>query len=244
MLDINKICKQYGNTVILRDVSFSILDGEIIGVLGVNGAGKSTLASIVAGLCVRTSGDIVYHGSSVYSDIYSFKKMVGYCPQKSNLRSAQTLFDNLYYSGLGYGISSSCIIKNIEYIAGMLEIGEYLYQYENILSGGYKQRFMIARSLVHMPKILILDEPTVGMDPAMRISLWNFIKQLKQNGMTIILTTHYLDEAEKLCDRVCFLNRGSVEFIDTPENLLRLTKKDNLENVWLELAKHNNERKF
>lgn len=244
MLTLNQICKKYGSTVILSDISFSIFEKEIIGILGVNGAGKSTLANIITGLCAKTSGDIMYLSSSIYADIYSFKKLVGYCPQKPNLRSHQTLFDNLYYSGLGYGISSVQVIKNIDYVVNMLEISEYLYQYENILSGGYKQRFMIARSLVHMPKILILDEPTVGMDPAMRISLWSFIKQLKNNGMTIILTTHYLDEAERLCDRVCFLNQGSVECIDTPENLLRLTKKDNLESVWLELAKHNNERRF
>lgn len=240
MLKLENIKKIYNNKIILRNVSLLIPKNEIIGLLGVNGAGKSTLANIITGLkpC-ETGGDILYQNESIYTHLYAYKKIVGYCPQKPNLNTGMTLFDNLYYSGLAYGLTKEQVHENIHFITANLDIKKYLTNYEYILSGGYKQRFMIARSLIHMPKILILDEPTVGMDPAMRIALWNFMKVLKNQGLTIILTTHYLDEAEELCDRVCFLNNGMVDFFDTPQNLLKKTNQKNLEKVWLELAKNN-----
>lgn len=125
----------------------------------------------------------------------------------------------------------------IDELAKQFELTKYLDQKASVLSGGYQQRFMIARSLIHKPEIVILDEPTVGLDPHIRRNLWDLIKNLKKDGITVLLTTHYLDEAEKLSDRVCILDHGQIKLIDTPDKLMADFKQKNLEDVFIELLK-------
>jgi len=221
----------------LKGVSLDVQQGEILSLLGVNGAGKSTLSSIIATLHPATSGTILYRGASIYDDITDFRRKIGYCPQKPNLNPMLTLEQNLWFAGKCYGVTDDQLRERIAQLVKQFELGAYLKEHASLLSGGYKQRFMIARSLIHNPEFIILDEPTVGLDPHIRRNLWDVIKNLKADGITVLLTTHYLDEAEKLSDRVCILDKGQIKLIDTPDKLLADFKQSNLEDVFMELMK-------
>lgn len=245
LLRIQNITKTYRvtNKTIdaLKGVSLDIYKGEVLSLLGVNGAGKSTLSSIIATLHPATSGDILYKNSSIYHDLPSFRMRLGYCPQKPNLNPHLTLEQNLLFAGRLYGMNDDQIKDRISILAKRLGLESYLAQKAEVLSGGYKQRFMIARSLIHNPEFIILDEPTVGLDPHIRRSLWDVIRELKKDGITVLLTTHYLDEAEKLSDRVVILDQGLIKLIDTPDKLMADFKQKNLEDVFIELMNTNKE---
>lgn len=238
-IEIQHIRKYYTSSTsvipALHDVCLSIHQGEILSLLGVNGAGKSTLSSIIATLHPATSGDILFQGTSIYHNLELYRSEIGYCPQKPNLAARLSLYENLVFAGRFYGLSEELIHQRIAYLAEQFELTKYLQHTADILSGGYKQRFMIARSLIHEPQLLILDEPTVGLDPHIRRHLWDVIKALKQQGMTILLTTHYLDEAEVLSDRVCILDKGKIILIDTPDALKAQYQQDNLEDMFIKL---------
>lgn len=238
-LSIKNIKKSYDGNQALKGVSLDIYKGEIFGLLGVNGAGKTTLSSIIATLHPPTEGDIEYEGKSIYSNIAQYRMQLGFCPQKPNLNNALSLEQNLYLSGCYYGMKKEAITKRMKELVDQFELTPYLHQKAQVLSGGYKQRFMIARSLIHNPRLVILDEPTVGLDPHIRRQLWNTIKQLKTSGITVILTTHYLDEAEQLSDRVCVLDRGLVRLVETPDKLKADFQKQNLEDVFIALMQEN-----
>ncbi len=245
LLSIENIKKSYGTkekTIqALKGVTLDIYKGEVLGLLGVNGAGKSTLSSIIATLHPASSGDITYNGTSIYNDLPGFRMKLGYCPQKPNLNPYLTLEQNLMFAGRFYGVPEDTIKERIAILAKRFDLQNYLQEQAAILSGGYKQRFMIARSLIHQPEFIILDEPTVGLDPHIRRNLWTMIKELKHDGITVLLTTHYLDEAEKLSDRVCILDKGLIKLIDTPDKLMADFKQKNLEDVFIELLKANQE---
>lgn len=238
LLTINAIKKRYDAHEVLKNINLTIYRGEIVSLLGVNGAGKTTLSSIIATLHPASSGDIKHEGASISDNIPEFRKKLGYCPQYANLNGMLTLEENLLFAGRFYGLSDVETEQRIESLAIQLDLKKYLSQKPEVLSGGYKQRFMIARSLLHHPEFLILDEPTVGLDPHVRRNLWEIIKNLKGQGITILLTTHYLDEAEKLSDRVCILDKGEIKLIDTPQNLMNQFKHTNLEDVFIELLKN------
>lgn len=235
ILSVQNITKHFGHKKALDGISFAIFKGEVISLLGVNGAGKTTLSSIIATLHPATSGDILFSGTSIYRDIVNYRTKIGYCPQKPNLNNRLTLRENLHMAGRYYSIPEALIERRITELAAQLTLNEYLDQLPDVLSGGYKQRFSIARSLIHDPAIVILDEPTVALDPHVRRQIWQIIKSLKAQGKTVILTTHYLDEAEQLSDRVCVLEKGKVVLIDTPSNLLSSFNKGTLEEVFLHL---------
>lgn len=186
LLQIQNITKTYKATNkpidALKGVSLVIYKGEILSLLGVNGAGKSTLSSIIATLHPATSGDILYKGISIYHDLPSFRMRLGYCPQKPNLNPNLTLEQNLLFAGRLYGMQDEQIAARISILAKRFGLESYLAQKAEILSGGYKQRFMIARSLIHRPEFIILDEPTVGLDPHIRRTLWDAIRELKKMG--------------------------------------------------------------
>lgn len=240
--NITKIYKATNKTIdALKGVSLDIYKGEVLSLLGVNGAGKSTLSSIIATLHPPTSGDILYKNRSIYNDLPTFRMRLGYCPQKPNLNPHLTLEQNLLFAGRLYGMNDDHIKDHIHILAQRLGLENYLAQKAEVLSGGYKQRFMIARSLIHNPEFIILDEPTVGLDPHIRRSLWDVIRELKKDGITVLLTTHYLDEAEKLSDRVVILDQGLIKLIDTPDKLMADFKQKNLEDVFIELMNTNKE---
>lgn len=234
-LKIKNVTKYYSTKDILKGISFDVYKGEILGLLGVNGAGKTTLLSIIATLHPPTEGDVEYEGVSIYNDIVSYRLNLGFCPQKANLNPMLTLKQNLLLSGSYYQLSSEQINERLNFLVDQFELAPYLHQKTSVLSGGYKQRFMIARSLMHNPKLVLLDEPTVALDPHVRRQLWTKIKELKSAGVTVILTTHYLDEAEQLSDRMCVLDQGRIKLIDTPENLKANFKMNNLEDAFIAL---------
>jgi ABC-2 type transport system ATP-binding protein len=235
LLRLKNVKKSYSSKEALKGVSFDLYKGEIFSLLGVNGAGKTTLSSIIATLHPLSSGEIEFCGEDIYKNIASFRFQLGYCPQKPNLNNSLTLEDNLKFAGRFYGMSENAIQDRITFLSKQFALNEYLHQKASVLSGGYKQRFMIARSLMHSPKLLLLDEPTVGLDPHIRRQLWSNIKELKNLGVTVLLTTHYLDEAEQLSDRVCILDKGVIKLIDTPDNLKSDFKQKNLEDVFVKL---------
>jgi len=239
LIQIKNLKKYFRNkkkiTKALDDVSLDIYKGEIIGLLGANGAGKTTLSAILATLNPATDGDVVFDGKSIYKDINSYRRQVGYCPQKPNLINDLTVRQNLYFAGKYFDIPEAQIDLKICDFTNKYKLSDYLDSTPDVLSGGYKQRVLIARSLIHNPKLLILDEPTVGLDPHVRLQLWETIRELKKEGVTVILTTHYIDEAEILSDRICILEKGKIKLIDTPKNITSAYQKSRLEDVFLQL---------
>jgi len=226
----------------LQGVSLEIYEGEVFGLLGVNGAGKTTLSCILAGLHPPTTGDVLWKGKSIYKDILNFRHIVGFCPQKPNVDPDLTIEEALVFAARCYGNTQKEAERQKDYLIELFDLGSYIKSVAKHLSGGYKQRFLIARSLMHNPKFLILDEPTVGLDPHIRKNLWKIISSLREEKVTILLTTHYLEEAEKLSDRVCFIHEGLIQVIDTPENLNKHYKKKNLEDVFLHLMERQEDK--
>ncbi|MFI5333018.1 MAG: ABC transporter ATP-binding protein [Candidatus Babeliales bacterium] len=235
LLRIINVTKRYGDYEALKGVSLDLYPGEVVTLLGVNGAGKTTLSSIVATLKPPTSGDLLYNNRSIYSDIVGYRCIIGFCPQKPNLNNYLTLRENLFFAGRYFAVPDDEIAVRIDDLANRFKFGKYLDKRPEVLSGGYKQRFTLARSIIHKPQLIILDEPTVALDPHIRHQLWDYIKALKQENICVLLTTHYLDEAEVLSDRVCVLDQGAVRLIDTPHNLMSSFHKDRLEDVFIHL---------
>lgn len=240
-LEIVNLEKKFGQKVALRGISLTFQEGKIIGLLGVNGAGKTTLSSILATMRPPTAGDIFYQGESIYKDIPSFRRVLGYCPQYANLNDHLTVEENLSADGRYFGIDRDRVAGKIKELAHRLEFTEYLGYKPSELSGGYRQRVSIARALMHDPKVVILDEPTSALDPHVRRQLWDVIKDLRTHGVTVILTTHYIEEAEQLSDYVCVLERGLVRLVDTPDNLKKQFEKASLEDVFIQLAEEQKE---
>lgn len=204
----------------LRGVTLDIYAGEVLALLGPNGAGKTTLASLLVTLTPPTSGDIYFEGKSIFEQIYHYRRLIGFCPQSPNLRPELTIEQNIYLSAKVYGLCNELAKIRTTELMDRYHLTKYKDYSIKDLSGGYKQRASIARAMVHEPQILLFDEPTVGLDPHIREELWNEIKKLRNAGLTIILTTHYLDEAELLADRVCILVNGQIKILDTPQNVL------------------------
>ena len=240
LLEIKNITKTYTDkdrTIeAVKNASFHLNKGEVFGLLGTNGAGKTTLSSIIASLHPPTEGEVIFEGQSIYDDLIGYRKKLGYCPQKHNLGDSLTVEEILTFSGHFYGMEESKITNRVNQIITWLDLEKYRSMTSDKLSGGFKQRVLIGRSLVHNPSLLILDEPTAAMDPHIRRQIWKIIEDLKKQNVTIILTTHYLDEAEKLSDRVCFMKNGKIIAIETPKEFLATFGKENLEDVFLHLV--------
>ncbi|HBL98815.1 TPA: ABC transporter ATP-binding protein [Candidatus Dependentiae bacterium] len=234
----------YRQKTALGGVSADIFPGEIFGLLGVNGAGKTTLSSIIATLAAPTSGSIQFNRAgefvSIYNDLMAYRQLVGFCPQKPNLTDALSVYYNLFFAGRYYGLTADDAKARAHELVERFALTEFKNQTPAELSGGYRQRVMLARALMHRPGLLILDEPTVGLDPHIRVQLWDEIKALKKDGVAVLLTTHYLEEAEALCDRVCILHDGIVRLIDTPAALKVSYQKERLEEVFLALMQIKN----
>lgn len=245
ILKIRNISKyyQHNQTIIraLDNVSLDIHQGEVFSLLGVNGAGKSTLSSILATLHPPTAGDVLFKEKSIYKDIMHYRMAMGFCPQKQNLDSFLNVKENLIFAGRYHLIPEKIIHHRVTQLMEQLELTRYASFDIDQLSGGTKQRVVIARALMHNPQLVILDEPTVGLDPDIRHKLWDIIQALKKTGVTIILTTHYLDEAEYLSDRVCILNHGKVMLIESLHELKTRHHMASLEEIFLRLTKDSHE---
>lgn len=236
LIEVRNVYKTYGKHNALNGVSLNLYKGEIVGLLGVNGAGKTTLSSIICTLHPATRGDVLYNGTSIYNNIPTYRRIIGYCQQKSNLNPLLTVKDNLIATGRYYGMNNQEIEQRMVELNTQLGINKYLHAYPNTLSGGWKQRYMIARTLMHRPQLVVLDEPTVALDPDIRRQLWDYIIAIKNEGVSVLLTTHYIEEAQQLSDRICVLEAGSIVLVDTPQNLITSFKKNNLEEVFMHIT--------
>ena len=233
-LSVENLTKIYSNTKsrkankALNELNFEVKQGEVFGLLGPNGAGKTTFLSILGGTVVKTSGKVNVWGFDLDKNPRQVRASVGIVPQEINLDaffSPKQLLD--LQAGL-YGIAKKDRITNL--ILKMVALEDKANAYSRNLSGGMKRRLLIAKAMVHQPPILVLDEPTAGVDVELRNNLWDNVKELNKEGVTIILTTHYLIEAQQMCDRIAIIDKGNLVALDTTENLLKRikTKKINL----------------
>lgn len=219
-LKAENIFKKYPSVLALKGVSFEIKEKELFALLGPNGAGKTTIIRIIAGLTNPTSGKIYLFGKNLFENPIWSKSQIGIVPQYINLDVELTVEENLLIHGLLYKMPFPFIKKRI---AELLEIADLKGRKKSKikeLSEGLKRRVLIIRALMHQPKLLLLDEPTIGLDPHIRRRFWSFIKNIQATGTTILLTTHYMEEAEYLADRVAFIFSGGIIAINTPQNFI------------------------
>lgn len=220
MIRIENLTKHFKNTEALKGVNLHVFSGELFAYLGPNGSGKTTTINILTGLSRPSSGNAFLNGFHIEKDTLQAKRQCGLVPQTINLDHELTVAENLDIHGKLFDMSRKDRISRIDELLDYNEISDRKHSLVKHLSGGLKRRVMIARALMHSPKILFLDEPTVGLDPAIRRRIWALIKRIQQNGATIFLTTHYIEEAEFLANRVAFLHGGQIAAIDTPQNLM------------------------
>lgn len=238
--DLNKIYKKNSSNPIcaINNLNLEVKEGEIFGLLGPNGAGKSTFINILAGTTIKTSGEVNVWGFNLDKNPRQVRASIGIVPQEVNVDPFFTPKNLLELQAGMYGIRKKDRITDT--ILKLVSLEKQAKSYTRALSGGMKRRLLVAKALVHKPPIIILDEPTAGVDVELRNNLWDNVKQLNKQGVTIILTTHYLNEAEEMCNRIGILNKGNLVALDTTKNLLKkiqtkivkflLDKKVNIDN--------------
>ena len=226
-LEINNLTKIYPNKLIaLNNINLNVNQGDFFALLGPNGAGKSTAIGIICDLTKKTSGSVKIFGHCIDENNDAAKSCIGIVPQEINFSLFETCLEIVVNQGGFYGIKRSHATKRAEKYLRKLNLWEKRNERSRNLSGGMKRRLMIARALVHEPKMLILDEPTAGVDVELRRSMWDFLIDINQQGVTIVLTTHYLEEAESLCKNIAIINHGKiVENTSMKELLSRLNKE-------------------
>ncbi len=242
VIEVKNLVKTYGNLTAVAGISFDVYEGEIFGLLGPNGAGKTTTLEIIETLREKSSGEVTVLGHSVDHDKNAIKRLIGVQLQQSGYYPGLTLTEIIHLFNDLYNAKTSAktLLEEVDLT------GKALAKY-NDLSGGQKQRFSVATTLIHRPKIIFLDEPSTGLDPKARRNLWDLIEQIRAKGTTIVLTTHYMDEAEQLCDRVGVIDQGKIIAIDTPDKLIdqlvnrgfkreKEVKPATLEDVFLDLT--------
>lgn len=217
-LEVAGVFKSYGPVQALRGVTLEVGPGEVFGLLGPNGAGKTSLISIIVTLEHASDGEIRVFGHDVIRESRLAKCRVGWVPQEIINSGFFSVREILVFHAGYYGISGAD--ARIDYLLNGLDLWEHREKKVKQLSGGMKRRLMIAKALVHEPGLLLLDEPTAGVDVELRLKLWDFVQELKRDGLSILLTTHYLEEAERLCDRVAIIHRGKLRAMDRTEVLI------------------------
>jgi len=219
--DLNKTYSKNSSKSVqaIKNLNLEVNEGEIFGLLGPNGAGKSTFINILAGTTIKTSGEVNVWGFNLDINPRQVRASIGIVPQEVNVDPFFTPWNILELQAGMYGIKKKDRIT--ETILKLVSLEKQSKSYTRALSGGMKRRLLVAKALVHKPPIIILDEPTAGVDVELRSNLWDNVKQLNKQGVTIILTTHYLNEAEQMCDRIGILNKGSLVALDTTKNLLK-----------------------
>lgn len=244
IISVKDLVKNYGNFQAVKSISFDVKEGEIFGLLGPNGAGKSTTLEIIETLREKTSGKVIVDGIDLDENPGEIKKIIGVQLQTSgyypglNLLQLIQLFCGLYNRD----------VAPIELLESVNLREKAKSQFKE-LSGGQKQRFSVATTLINQPRIIFLDEPTTGLDPQARRSLWELIKQIREKGTTVIITTHYMDEAEYLCDRIAIIDAGKIIALDSPDAMIdklvaggferpKDIKKANMEDVFIHLTGH------
>jgi ABC-2 type transport system ATP-binding protein len=219
ILEVHELVKNYGDLVAVNGISFDVEEGEIFSLLGPNGAGKTTTISILSTLFMPTSGDAAVCGFSVKKQPMQVKKSIGVVPQELALYNDLTAYENLLFWGHMYGLSGKELSTRIEEVLGQIGLKDRAKERIKTYSGGMKRRVNIGVGLLHKPKLLFMDEPTVGIDPQSRRAILDSVKELNQFGMTILYTTHYMEEAQELSDRVGIIDHGELIAMGTQSEL-------------------------
>lgn len=242
IIEVHGLTKRYGDQTVVKGIDFSVEKGEIFGILGPNGAGKTTTLEMLEALRTIDDGTAVIDGIDVAKHPKKIKDIIGIQLQSTNFYDHLTLTEQLKMFASLYGSK-----VDVAALLAKVQLTEKARNYVEQLSGGQKQRFAIASTLVNSPKVLFLDEPTTGLDPQARRNLWELIKQIREEGVTIVLTTHYMDEAELLCDRLAIMDNGQIITTDSPHNLIQqllkrgfkkkqVVEQANLEDVFIDLT--------
>lgn len=242
ILQVSNLRKTYGNNEVVKGISFDVKQGEIFGILGPNGAGKTTTLEMIETLRPIDGGTVTIDGVDVSVDPYRIRSMIGVQPQSPAFQDKTKLSELIELFAAAYGEK-----VNIKEFLDDVNLADKANSYVEQLSGGQKQRFSIAAALVHRPKVFFMDEPTTGLDPQARHNLWDLVRSIRDKGISVILTTHYMDEAEQLCDRIAIMDQGALIALDTPRQLIQNLlgtgfKKDqhveqaNLEDVFLAMT--------
>ena len=221
LIDAKNLAKRYGDFTAVDGIDFQVRRGESFGFLGPNGAGKSTTMRIIAATLTRSGGEISILGKDPEKFGPEIKAHLGVVPQADNLDQALTVEENLYIYGRYFGLAKPFIRTKIEELLEFAQLVDKRSVKVEALSGGMKRRLTIARALVSEPEILMLDEPTTGLDPQARHILWDRLFRLKEQGVTLLITTHYMDEAEQLCDRLMVMDKGKIMAEDSPAGLIK-----------------------
>ena len=242
IIQVKELFKSYDDFEAVKGISFDVMEGEIFGLLGPNGAGKTTTLEIIETLRKKTSGDVLVSGLNIEKNANEIKQIIGVQLQAAGYYPSLTLTELMkLFAGL-YNVEVN--VQEMLKMVGLEDRGKSKYKE---LSGGQKQRFSIATTLINKPRIVFLDEPTTGLDPQARRNLWELVRTIRDKGATVVITTHYMDEAEQLCDRVAVMETGKIIALDTPDNLIdhlvasgfermKEVKKANLEDVFLNLT--------
>ena len=242
-LKVEKLKKTYSNGHLALDgVSLDVEVGRFFGLLGPNGAGKTTLINSVVSLARPDSGRVEVFGRDAFEEFREARRMIGVSPQEINLDKFLTVEETLLYHAGYYGVERKKAEERASEMLERFELTGRREQRVNTLSGGMKRRVLFARALMHDPKILFLDEPTAGVDIELRYKLWEYIRELNRGGLTILLTTHYLEEAEELCEEIALINDGRIAAQGTSAVLKKEYGVSNIEGVYLKVVGHDTDR--
>ena len=242
IIQVNGLTKTYGTSTVVKGISFEVKEGEIFGILGPNGAGKTTTLEMLEALRPIDGGSATIAGIDVASNPDKIRSLIGVQPQTPSFEEKTKLTELIEFFAATYGekVDARAFLEDVQ----LLDKAD---SYPEQLSGGQRQRFSIAAALVHDPKVFFLDEPTTGLDPQARRNLWDLVREVRDRGVSVVMTTHYMDEAEILCDRIAVMDGGKIVALDTPKNLIKaLLKKGfkkpqhveqaNLEDVFIDLT--------
>jgi ABC-2 type transport system ATP-binding protein len=236
IIEVSDLTKFYRDFPAINHISFEVKQGEIFGFLGPNGAGKTTTIKMLTGMIQPTEGTAWIHGKDIRTQIVEIKKTIGVVTENSNLYDELSVADNLRFVGQLYGVSQLDREKRIGELLKRFDLEPKREAKFATLSKGMKRKVTIAAALIHSPQVVFLDEPSTGLDVLSARILRALIKELKALGVTIFLTTHYIEEAEQLCDRVAILVNGIIKTVDTPGNLITTTNSKNLEEAFIEIT--------
>ncbi|MEM2944655.1 MAG: ABC transporter ATP-binding protein [Methanomassiliicoccales archaeon] len=235
-ISMGNLTKEFDDVVAVDDLSLDVWKGELFGLLGPNGAGKTTTVGILCGLIEPTKGHAVIEGCDVQKERMKVKQIIGVCPQETAIYPYLTGMENIEFFGDLYCIDKSVLRSRAAMLLDKMGLAQDAKRRAEKYSGGMKRRLSLILSLIHDPSVLFLDEPTVGMDPQSRRAVWDFLRELKSRGKTIFLTTHYMEEAETLCDRVGIIDRGKLIALGSPKSLIAEHHVENLESLFIKLT--------
>jgi len=243
IIEVKKLVKKFktndGEFAAVNDISFEVEKGEIFAFLGPNGAGKTTTIKTITTLLHPTSGEVKLNGFDVVLNPNEARKSFGIVFQDPSLDDELTAYENMEIHGILYGLPKDLLKKRIEELLNFVELWDRKNDFVKNFSGGMKRRLEIARGLLHHPKILFLDEPTLGLDPQTRNHIWSYVKDLNiKEGITVFFTTHYIEEAEKISNKVAIIDEGKIIILDSPQNILEKINTKSLEEAFINLTGH------